>query len=329
MRWLRLWSPEFGVHLTSPSSSQWPPSASGSSSPISNPHLRLSSTPDTNTSWWSARCAAGWASFQHPAGKGCSSKAVWAVWTSLLLRQCSFPPFLSNRSVSTTWASPSLIPPQSSLKFSWWLCEYLPITNGFHELCDQSLMNPSAGEPEARLSFNQIKTSKVSLGVVTRFWGFPFRNGPTVKRLLYFLPSTNQHFLFLFCFCRSYIPEVRIMSIPNLRYMKVSVSFAWRLGATGWIRRWSDRVTVKLFAPPPPFSQESQVLLTLTNPVESVTHVTLAACEEEDPEAFNSTARVFKFNRSPWPTHAASAHLERFNFGSCEVFWSWFLLKVV
>lgn len=46
--------------------------------------------------------------------------------------------------------------------------------------------------------------------------------------------------------------------------------------------------------PPPPFScvQESQVLLTLTNPVESITHVTLAACEEEDPDAVNSTARV-------------------------------------
>ncbi|XP_029703671.1 dynactin subunit 4 isoform X1 [Takifugu rubripes] len=55
----------------------------------------------------------------------------------------------------------------------------------------------------------------------------------------------------------SYIPEVRIMSIPNLRYMK-----------------------------------ESQVLLTLTNPVESITHVTLAACEEEDPDTINSTARI-------------------------------------
>lgn len=39
--------------------------------------------------------------------------------------------------------------------------------------------------------------------------------------------------------------------------------------------------------------QESQVLLTLTNPVESITHVTLAACEEEDPDAINSTAKVF------------------------------------
>ncbi|TNM98795.1 hypothetical protein fugu_013359 [Takifugu bimaculatus] len=55
----------------------------------------------------------------------------------------------------------------------------------------------------------------------------------------------------------SYIPEVRIMSIPNLRYMK-----------------------------------ESQVLLTLTNPVESITHVTLAACEDEDPDTINSTARI-------------------------------------
>uniref|UniRef100_A0A8C5AZM1 Dynactin subunit 4 n=1 Tax=Gadus morhua TaxID=8049 RepID=A0A8C5AZM1_GADMO len=55
----------------------------------------------------------------------------------------------------------------------------------------------------------------------------------------------------------SYIPEVRIMSIPNLRYMK-----------------------------------ESQVLLTLTNPVENLTHVTLVACEEGDPEDVNSTAKV-------------------------------------
>lgn len=38
--------------------------------------------------------------------------------------------------------------------------------------------------------------------------------------------------------------------------------------------------------------QESQVLLTLTNPVESITHVTLAACEDDDPDAVNSTARV-------------------------------------
>ncbi|XP_069510135.1 dynactin subunit 4 isoform X1 [Ambystoma mexicanum] len=54
----------------------------------------------------------------------------------------------------------------------------------------------------------------------------------------------------------NYIPEVRIMSIPNLRHMK-----------------------------------ESQVLLTLTNPVENVTHVTLTACEEGDPED-DSTAKV-------------------------------------
>ncbi|GAA6065527.1 dynactin subunit 4 isoform X1, partial [Tachysurus ichikawai] len=54
----------------------------------------------------------------------------------------------------------------------------------------------------------------------------------------------------------SYIPEVRIMSIPNLRHMK-----------------------------------ESQVLLTLTNPVESITHVSLFTCEEGDPDDINSTAR--------------------------------------
>ncbi|KAL8212081.1 UNVERIFIED_CONTAM: Dynactin subunit 4 [Gekko kuhli] len=55
----------------------------------------------------------------------------------------------------------------------------------------------------------------------------------------------------------NYIPEVRIMSIPNLRYMK-----------------------------------ESQVLLTLTNPVENLTHVTLKECEESDPDDINSTAKV-------------------------------------
>lgn len=47
------------------------------------------------------------------------------------------------------------------------------------------------------------------------------------------------------------------MSIPNLRYMK-----------------------------------ESQVLLTLTNPVENLTHVTLLECEEGDPDDTNSTAKV-------------------------------------
>ncbi|KAM3927040.1 dynactin subunit 4 isoform 2-T2 [Leptodactylus fuscus] len=55
----------------------------------------------------------------------------------------------------------------------------------------------------------------------------------------------------------SYIPEVRIMSIPNLRHMK-----------------------------------ESQVLLTLTNPVENLTHVTLMPCEDGDPHDINSTAKV-------------------------------------
>lgn len=38
--------------------------------------------------------------------------------------------------------------------------------------------------------------------------------------------------------------------------------------------------------------QESQVLLTLTNPVENVTHVTLLECEEGDPDNINSTAKV-------------------------------------
>ncbi|XP_070300276.1 dynactin subunit 4 [Salvelinus sp. IW2-2015] len=55
----------------------------------------------------------------------------------------------------------------------------------------------------------------------------------------------------------SYIPEVRIMSIPNLRFQK-----------------------------------ECQVLLTLTNPVENITHVTLVGCEEGDPEDINTTAKV-------------------------------------
>lgn len=35
------------------------------------------------------------------------------------------------------------------------------------------------------------------------------------------------------------------------------------------------------------------MLLTLTNPVESVTHVTLAACDEDDPDDVNSTSKVF------------------------------------
>lgn len=35
------------------------------------------------------------------------------------------------------------------------------------------------------------------------------------------------------------------------------------------------------------------MLLTLTNPVESITHVTLAASEEDDPDDINSTAKVF------------------------------------
>ncbi|XP_062909108.1 dynactin subunit 4 isoform X2 [Mobula hypostoma] len=55
----------------------------------------------------------------------------------------------------------------------------------------------------------------------------------------------------------NYVPEVRILTIPNLRYMK-----------------------------------ESQVLLTLTNPVENLTHVTLLPCEESDPDNVCSTAKV-------------------------------------
>uniref|UniRef100_A0A803K1X8 Dynactin subunit 4 n=1 Tax=Xenopus tropicalis TaxID=8364 RepID=A0A803K1X8_XENTR len=60
----------------------------------------------------------------------------------------------------------------------------------------------------------------------------------------------------------SYVPEVRIMSIPNLRYMK-----------------------------------ESQVLLTLTNPVENLTHVNLLPCEEGDQDEINSTAKVIVPNK--------------------------------
>ncbi|MFT7802643.1 dynactin subunit 4 isoform X2 [Arapaima gigas] len=58
----------------------------------------------------------------------------------------------------------------------------------------------------------------------------------------------------------NYIPEVRIMSIPNLRYMKASGNL--------------------------------QVLLTLTNPLENITRVTLLPCEEGDPDDVNSTAKV-------------------------------------
>lgn len=40
------------------------------------------------------------------------------------------------------------------------------------------------------------------------------------------------------------------------------------------------------------YMKESQVLLTLTNPVENLTHVTLKECEEGDPDDINSTAKV-------------------------------------
>lgn len=36
------------------------------------------------------------------------------------------------------------------------------------------------------------------------------------------------------------------------------------------------------------------MLLTLTNPVENITHVTLGSCEEDDPDDINSTAKVLK-----------------------------------
>lgn len=75
------------------------------------------------------------------------------------------------RNVSTTWVNPSSTRPPSSLKSSWWLCEY-------------STTSPPHTEQ-----------SQVSL------------------------LSDND----CVCVCRSYIPEVRIMSIPNLRHMKASV----------------------------------------------------------------------------------------------------------
>ncbi|XP_004696787.1 dynactin subunit 4 isoform X3 [Echinops telfairi] len=79
----------------------------------------------------------------------------------------------------------------------------------------------------------------------------------------------------------NYIPEVRIMSIPNLRCTK-----------------------------------ESQVLLTLTNPVENLTHVTLLECEEGDADNINSTAKVRGFI-SPDAMVASSSE------ASCCAF-SWF-----
>lgn len=44
-----------------------------------------------------------------------------------------------------------------------------------------------------------------------------------------------------------------------------------------------------------PVLQESQVLLTLTNPVESLTRVILLECEEGDPDNIYSTAKVGTF----------------------------------
>lgn len=50
----------------------------------------------------------------------------------------------------------------------------------------------------------------------------------------------------------------------------------------------------------PESPQESQVLLTLTNPVENITHVTLLECEEGDPDNINSTAKVSHPPASPF-----------------------------
>lgn len=67
--------------------------------------------------------------------------------------------------------------------------------------------------------------------------------------LFFFSPSNKEHVFvkerdlrvhFPSCaFCRSYIPEVRIMSIPNLRYMKVSVR-----AASGMLSCSSERTDV-------------------------------------------------------------------------------------
>lgn len=43
--------------------------------------------------------------------------------------------------------------------------------------------------------------------------------------------------------------------------------------------------------------QESQVLLTLTNPVENITHVSLYTCDEADPDDIYSTAKVIRFSQ--------------------------------
>lgn len=49
-----------------------------------------------------------------------------------------------------------------------------------------------------------------------------------------------HHGHLLCCSCSNYMPEVRIMSIPNLRYMKVSSFSQKRLGVRhGWeVRMW-------------------------------------------------------------------------------------------
>lgn len=54
-----------------------------------------------------------------------------AATSALPLRSHSLSQSSSHRNVSTTWASRSLIPLQSSLKFSWWLCEYPPFKTCF------------------------------------------------------------------------------------------------------------------------------------------------------------------------------------------------------
>lgn len=90
-------SSELRRHWSFHVSSQLRRSASGFSSPISSPRGRPSSTPDTNTSWWSARCAAGWATFQYPAGEKYRSRVdVTPAITS----------FLSLFSPAEMWAQP-------------------------------------------------------------------------------------------------------------------------------------------------------------------------------------------------------------------------------
>lgn len=56
--------------------------------------------------------------------------------------------------------------------------------------------------------------------------------------------------------------------------------------------------------------QESQVLLTLTNPVENITHVSLYTCEEEDPDDINSNAKVKRHSHTQFGLQTEVVNLE-------------------